>query len=180
MNRSEFSASDRRVLVAELYLKGKFQSQIAAQVGVTQQQVSADLKTVRAAWLQAGIRDFDAIKSEQLAKLDHLETVAWDAWERSKTDAVKQTTKRKSEPAKDNQPSVVSDEAGIIREAQVGDDRFLARVESVIDKRCKIFGLYAPTKLDINDLDSLLARELARVSGVQGLESIEPASVLPQ
>ena len=130
--QNEFDVADRRRLVAELYLKGKYQTEIAKESGVTQQQISSDLKQIRKAWLEAGIRDFDAIKSEQLAKLDVLENTYWKAWEES--------------------DSRVSRHGELLG----ADPRYLAGIESVIDKRCRIFGFYAPTKINVNDIDAAL------------------------
>lgn len=177
----DFGLLERHQIVAELYLKGKVQALIAKEVGVTQQQVSNDLKAIRAAWLAAGIRDFDAIKSEQLAKLDVLETTYWDAWERSKTQKTRSTTKRKSTPVGDKKGEAVTleDEAALMREDQVGDPRYLAGVESVIDKRCKIFGFYSPVKIDVRDIDAQL--EQAFIEALAGRTEEQPlASELKQ
>ena len=149
MNRSEFSVTDRRHLVAELYLKGKFQSEIARQCEVSQQQISQDLKAIRAAWLAAGIRDFDAIKSEQLAKLDVLETTYWQAWE----DSDKRVNK--------------------LGELMAPDPRYLAGVESVIDKRCRIFGFYSPVKINISEIDQALESAWDQYMGAAKGESSE-------
>src|SRR5215467_12116778 len=73
----------RRQEVAALYLTGKYQTEIARLVGCSQQQVSHDLKAVQQQWLASSIRDFDAVKSEQLAKIDRIERAAWASFERS-------------------------------------------------------------------------------------------------
>src|SRR5262249_46366485 len=85
--------TQRREQVAALYLQGHSQYTIAQQVGVTQQQISMDLKIIQKGWLASTLRDFDAAKSEQLAKLDQLELAAWAAWERSRVPHDVVTTK---------------------------------------------------------------------------------------
>lgn len=145
--QNAFDVADRRKLVAALYLKGKYQSEIAAECGVTQQQISSDLKQIRKAWLEAGIRDFDAIKSEQLAKLDVLEITYWQAWE-----------------ASDSRVNSKGDRLG-------ADPRYLAGVESVIDKRCRIFGFYAPTKINVTEIDAALEKAWLEHVGVESQSS---------
>ena len=60
----------RRSQVAELYVKGIYQTDIGRMLGVTQQQVSLDLKVIQRQWLASTLRDFDEAKSEQLAKIE--------------------------------------------------------------------------------------------------------------
>jgi len=129
----------RRSQVAEFYLAGKHQHEIAQLVGVTQQQVSLDLKAVQREWLQSSIRDFDAVKSEQLAKIDRIEREAWQAWERSfqqREITVQEVTES------DHRINKVS----IRREQQGGDARFLQIIQKCIDQRCDLLGLSTSTE----------------------------------
>ena len=48
-----FAMAQRRARVAELYLSGKAQQEIAAEVGVSQMTVSTDLTALRKAWLRS-------------------------------------------------------------------------------------------------------------------------------
>lgn len=118
---------DRR-LIAELYLTGHNQFDIRDQLNaredvaytICQQQVGYDLKVIRGRWARSGIRDFDAARAQELAKIDRLESEYWEAWERV-----------------------------------VPDDRtapqYLSGVMSCIDRRCKLLGLDAPTKIAPTD-----------------------------
>jgi Trp operon repressor len=81
--RKAMQIQDRRSQVAELYLTGKTQKQIAEQFGVNFAQISRDLKVIRQEWLESRVRDFDEAKAEELAKNDVLEVEYWDAWRRS-------------------------------------------------------------------------------------------------
>ena len=75
-----------REQIAARYLRGEYQVEIAAALGISQQQLSYDLKAIRAAWLASAVRDFDALKAQELAKIDAVEREYWLAWERSKKD----------------------------------------------------------------------------------------------
>ena len=91
---------------------------------------------------------------EELAKINHLEMVYWDAWHKSCEDA--QTITRKSKGVirkyEDGGGGFVSEqpaEVGQRTQGQVGDPRYLAGVQWCIDRRCKILGVDEATKLNI-------------------------------
>ncbi len=124
--RSRDQRDQDLVVIAELYLKGKSQAEIAGNIGqirdytLSQQQISGDLRTIRKRWLESSIRDFDAQRAQELAKIDYLELTYWDSWEQSTKDSV-------------NAP------------------KFLAGVQWCINKRCEVLGLNAPAKVAPTD-----------------------------
>jgi len=69
--------------IAQHYLQGQTQYHIAHVLGLSQAQISLDLQAVRQAWLDSSLRDFNEQKAQELAKIAHLEEVAWSAWEKS-------------------------------------------------------------------------------------------------
>lgn len=138
--RRDVRVSERRRDVADLYLSGYTQVEIAAKHRVTQQQISSDLHVLQKQWLDAALMDFNEAKSRELARIDRLEREYWEAWQRSLTEQVK-TSKRAKESSKDS-----SKEAGELRESRTGDERFLAGVRWCIEQRLKIFGVYATDK----------------------------------
>ena len=131
-------ARDRR-RIADLYLKGWLQADIAAELGVSQPTVSLDLKALHKTWLKSALIDFDAAKSKELAKIDRLEQEYWEAWQRSCEDA--ETIRR--EATAEKQGKVTKTLKG-----QAGDPRFLQGVQWCIEKRCKILGVDAPQRLE--------------------------------
>lgn len=134
--REQIFLEHRRQQVAARYLRGEYQSQIAADLHLSQQQISIDLKVIRAQWLASTLRDFDALKAEQLAKIDQIEIEAWSAWERSKQPreiTVTEATEGRQAGRK----------ATVRREGQAGDPRFLERIQKCIDQRCQILGIGA-------------------------------------
>lgn len=146
---SEDEIVQRRATVARLYLQGLFQSEIAKQVDVTQQQVSLDLVAVREAWLNSAIVDFNNRKSEELAKIDHLEAIAYKAWFDSMQPTSKKSTKKRGHP----EVVLLEVETTETTEERLGDPRYLLVVNQCIDKRIKIFGLEAPLKIAQTDRD---------------------------
>ena len=139
--------SDRRAMVAKeaqrtriagLYLEGRTQAEIAAVVGLSQQQISRDLKAVRKEWQKARIRDFDAAQEEQLQRVDKVERNAWDEWHRSKQDAESETQRETAGGVETTRTT----------KGQCGDPRYLDVVLKCVDRRCKILGLEAPLKVD--------------------------------
>ncbi len=144
--------------VARLYLQGKRQNEIAMSRQVTQSQISKDLKLLQAMWMESAQRDFDTVKQEQLAKIDHLEREAWAAWERSLQDKeVTFTEQANASPAaalltglpEDDKPVLkpgsTRTKTYIRKEGQTGNTAYLAQVQWCIEQRCKIFALY-PSK----------------------------------
>ena len=137
-----------RATVTELYLQGKTQASIAELLGVSQSQISQDLKAIRRVWVKEAVRDFDELKSRELAKIDRLELEYWEAWKRSQEDAEVETEKAIGDKEK---PTRV--EKSKRKEGQAGDPRFLQGVQWCIEQRCKILGLNAPTKTQNLEID---------------------------
>ena len=157
-------ARDRR-RIADLYLAGQIQADIAEEIGVDQSTVSRDLKALQVEWLASSLIDFDEAKAKELAKIDRLEREYWDAWEESKRDKETSITEKiASEKPRDK--------AQIRREGQVGNPSFLAGVQWCIERRCKILGLDAPKGLDltskgekIESLTTIIVREYVNDEG---------------
>jgi len=131
--------AERRKRVAELYLEGKWQTEIAKIVGVTQQQVSHDLGVLRRLWIQSSLINIDKIKAKELAKIDRLESEHWKAWFSSVGEKIRTT---------ETSGGKNDDEVKTETKIDAGDPRFLQGIQWCIAKRCEIFGLNAPFKLD--------------------------------
>lgn len=153
-----FSSEDeillRRATVASLYLKGWFQSRIAAEVHVTQAQISLDLAAIRSEWRESMLDDFNEAKSRELAKIDHLESTYWKAWEDSMKPIKKQRKKFTGKvdrfKPQDKQQVNEFDTIDSTEERQ-GNPRFLDGVMRCIEKRVDILGLDAPQKIQIDE-----------------------------
>lgn len=79
----KLAIAQRRQQVARLYLQGQGQTEIALELEMSQSTVSKDLHHIHTAWRESAIRDFDALRDLEIARLNHIEREAWAAWERS-------------------------------------------------------------------------------------------------
>lgn len=138
-----------RATIAELYLRGWQQVRIAehlteqsdGNIQYSLDMVRRDLREVRAQWRKSALVNFDAAKQEQLAKLDMMEAQTWEQWLRSCDDYEKHT---KGIGA---QGPINKVETG----GQTGDPRYMNVLLSIIERRCKLLGLDAPTKVAPTD-----------------------------
>jgi hypothetical protein len=172
-SRAKTEVAKRRQDVAERYLRGEYQTTIAHDLGVDPAQISRDLKALRNLWLGSAIRDFDAAKAEELAKIDAVEQEAWRAWTRSQED------KEITQQSQHDDPITYTDEQGepqvkskltkrmsLRKEGQAGAPAFLEIVLKCIGKRCEILGLDAPKRFTINWDDLTPEQEEALARGV--------------
>jgi DNA-binding MarR family transcriptional regulator len=153
-------ARDRR-LVADLYLRGYLQSDIAEQLGVNQSTVSRDLKALHQEWLVSAQIDFNQAKARELARIDRLEREYWRAWEKSKNEKESTVTEKVQDDGRGNRAK-----ARMHRERQFGNPRFLVGVQWCIEQRCKLLGVYAPQRIAVSteDIDTQIERELERLA----------------
>ena len=138
---SELGRDRRRV--AEMYLRGSLQADIAAELGIDQSTVSRDLKSLQCEWLASALVDINEAKSRELARVDELERTYWAAWERSQ-EPIEVTSKRATQNEAGKRFDVNTQSRG-----QVGDPRFLAGVGWCIERRCRVLGLDAPTRQEL-------------------------------
>jgi DNA-binding transcriptional regulator LsrR (DeoR family) len=146
MKRSKSQRGRDRRLIANLYLKGEYQADIAASVGISQSAVSKELAKLQDEWRQSALVDIDTAKSRELAKIDTLELEYWAAWKRSQENAEVETTKMQGGTT--DAPNKLEKQKRV--EGQVGDPRYLAGVQWCIERRCAIVGIDAPKKQEVS------------------------------
>jgi len=145
--------------IAAMYLQGLPSAQMALQLGQTPAQIDMSIVVLRRRWANTAIRDIDAAINEQLAKLDHLESQYWQAWERSQGIEMPLDEIRR-----------LQRQYGItIRPA--GDVTFLDGVMKCIDRRIKLMGLDAPMRVDI----TAKVRMMAEAAGLDPDAAVEEA-----
>lgn len=155
--------AQRRQQVAERYLRGEYQSAIASSLGVDTATVSRDLAAVRAAWLASAVRDFDAAKAQELAKIDEVERAAWQAWERS--------TQNKEVAIQEAGEDKKLKKAVLRKEGQSGNPAFLNTILTCIERRCAILGLDAPKRFVIK-WDELTEEQIDRLAAGEPPEKV--------
>lgn len=169
--RNTTEIAERRQHVAARYLQGEYQSVIAQSLGIDTATVSRDLAAIRQAWLESAVRDFDAAKAEELARIDAVERAAWDGWRKS------QEEKQIGVLEESDDPIVYTDAKGVPqvrskvrkrksmrKEGQAGSPAFLNTILTCIERRCAILGLDAPKrfKIDWDALDDAQIERLAK------------------
>lgn len=149
--RTKTQIKKDRATIARLYLQGKLQVEIAERLDLTQQQISYDLKIIRKQWLDSSIRDFDELRSQELAKIDNLELEYWEAWQRSLEPKKMESYKTVGDGTQDNtgREKIVKGEAVAKEETRDGDPRFLQGVQWCIERRCKLLGFDEAAKVDM-------------------------------
>ena len=150
--RTKLEIKRDRYKIAELYIQGKYQSVIAEIIGLTQQQISYDLKAIQKEWIKNTTLSLDEYKSKELAKIDHLERTYWQAWERSLNQFKSKIIKGK-DITKDKMTGdaiAASIEKTDKSEDRNGDPKYLQGIQWCIDQRCKILGVYAEIKHQIS------------------------------
>ena len=109
--RNQHQLAHDRLEISRLYLRGLTQADIAARTGVSQPQISYDLRIVRQDWRDSALKEWGERLAEEAARLDLVERENWEAWHRSK------------EGGRD------------------GNSRFLNGVLSCVAQRVRLFGL---------------------------------------
>ena len=160
--RSKVQIKQDRTQIAQLYMQGKSQTEIAQKLGLCQQQISYDLKAIQTEWQKDTTLALDAYTARELAKLDHTERRYWEAWERSIEEFRSRTIKAKGIKADQKiQAKPEQAEQTIYTENRCGDPRFLDGVLKCIERRCKLLGLDAPARIETEGvivIDSAPAR----------------------
>lgn len=93
----KLNRQQRITRVAWLHRRGWTQEQIAAEVGVTQAQVSRDLKLARGFYKSLAAGEVKELIEERTEQYRDTLRELWAAWERSKQDAVKVVEERQPE-----------------------------------------------------------------------------------
>ncbi len=138
--------AQRRKQVAELYIQGWTQVQIADKLSTTQFTVSTDLQRLQKEWRESRLRDFDSARELEIQKLDRLEREAWAAWERSQKPS--QSAEFKDDATNTPSKKKVKN--------QNGDPRFLVVVHQCIASRRALLGLDALPALPKEDANAAI------------------------
>lgn len=189
MKRTKAQREEHLNQIAKMYVRGTTQMEMSRQLGVSQGQISNDLRLVLNQWTEQRIHDIDRIKNEQLTRINEIEREMWEAWEASKTKKKVVVNKSKSgemmdafDPMTGKASKVQTDKywrAGTTEEEPVaGDKQYMDGVMWCVQERSKIVGLYAPKKVAQTDPtgehEAMSAKEILGdiISGI--LKGAEP------
>jgi hypothetical protein len=146
------------LLIAEMHANFTPQREIAAAIGVTQGQISHDLKEVYRRWAEPDKTNMAIYKARMLAKLRAHEKTARTAWVESLTPKETVSKKQVSTPGgivgDGADAKVIGDkernEASLRTENRDGNPAFLHSIEWCIEQEIKMRGLDAPQKAEIS------------------------------
>jgi hypothetical protein len=137
-----------KLKISKLYLQGMTQSEIAATVNLNQSTISRLLDELSQDWLVEGVYNFNEAKQDQLHKINALEVTYWDAWNRSI--GIKKEYIVTDKILMSQGGPIPAEDKRVKTWKEVGATQYLDGIKWCIEQRCKILGLYAPTKQDIS------------------------------
>ena len=132
-------------ILADRYVMGVPQYEIAAEIGISQGQVSQDIKKLLKRWEASQVQKIDVLKAEQLLRINKIEREAWDQWNKSKTTPRKVVTKSHSGSA--SKPTPEFARMSTTTEDAMGDPAYMGHIMWCVSERSKLLGLYAPKKI---------------------------------
>lgn len=168
----------RMMIISEYYLAGASIEEIASKLKSNSRIVRKYLGQMEKEWQDRYLQNYNALKMRELAKIDTLEAIYYDAWERSKSPAqLRRLT------SKGNGEDIIIEE----ERNQTGDPRFLEGIMKCVEKRIELLGLKAPIKITPTNLagdapyreytdEEIARRILALIAG--GDEAEAPGQVL--
>jgi len=130
---------------------------------IGQDQVLQDRRTILSRIKAKNNKSLAEFRAAEIDRLDFLDKEASDAWEASKQDQVTQTRSIRKGSDGDEETTTVE------RKKQVGDAVFLMLRLKALERRCKLLGLDAPVKTEIEigdrrlDVKVLHAKLMERV-----------------
>lgn len=180
----EFILLHRRKRVADMYLKGWSQWEMAHEIGVDHAVVLNDLKVIRETWLEKVLEGYDNIKAQELARIDLIESECWRAWYRSCEEEIVRTRSVEKENRVETEgdgedkkivgvkmvPTKIVNKK--VSRKLIGDPRFIDHVQWCSEMRCKIFGLVKEKPTNINFINwDQIAGIVAEDTGSEDIEA---------
>ena len=142
--QQKVNLANRRRQVAEMYNEGRFQSDIAADLGVNQSTVSRDIAWNLKQWALLTVRDIDLAKGEELAKINKLEREWWGLYTYSKEFQEREFTTADGKTTIIHVPQAGRD---------FGNPKYLRGVRDCIKDRIELLGLAAPIRIQGEIID---------------------------
>ncbi len=142
--RTQHEIDRDRADISRRYLSGQSQRDIAGSLSITREMVRYDLEALAAEWRKEAAMNYTEAKDLERRKLDNLERVYWEAWERSVSQKRQKTRTSTSKPAAGKGSKGRGDMTAMVENVETfGDPRFLEGVRWCIDRRIRLFGLDA-------------------------------------
>ena len=120
---------------------------------ITFQMVYYDLQQCLIEWKRERFDNIDDYITQELRKLDKIETELWEAWENSKTGKRREKNRTSAKPRKVlTEDEKTADWYGYdetTNETSAGNPRFLDLLLNIQQRRAKMLGFDAPVKIEI-------------------------------
>lgn len=146
----------RLVAVASKYLNGVPAGLIAVQLGISKPRINYMIRVLQERWRHSSLMDMADARMKELARIDEVERLAYSEYMRSKKPFTKHVRVSR-QAGVDKDGNVLVDANGkemVVSEfrdetyTNAGDPRYLQIIMDCIGQRCRIFGLYAPLRID--------------------------------
>ena len=176
MARSKIEKERDYHFITDLYLKRYSVRSIAKQlcehVGnpkyISHVIVFKDLKAIMQQWRDERLGDLSDAKTKELAAIDKLEATYWNAWEKSIEDYEKKSKKLKGTLKEGGKNTPSEQELQTTEMISMGNPAYLAGIDRCIERRSKILGIDAASKMDITsngkEIKGITAVEVVHVS----------------
>ena len=152
--RNEDTREQHYQKMAEMRLRRYSQDRIAEELGITQAQVSIDLKELRKRWKTKQSADTEELIAEQVETLEMLFKEAIDAWQHSRTPKDLITHESGITPKGEIDKTIIRKDLG------GGNSAFLQQASSILDKISALKGIPIHVENgDINRAYDVLTRE---------------------
>ncbi len=131
--------AERRARVAQMYLAGRTQLQIACELGLSTFTVSTDIGAMVAEWRRMAAVDTAAHIAVELERIREVEVQAWESFRKSRQPKEIRSAGKRSETNGDGSSSTAVTVTTIHRPE--GSPQFLSTVLRCIEQRVKLLGL---------------------------------------
>lgn len=159
--QEEFVRAQRRLNVAELYLRGYTQARIAQELGCSEPTVKKDLTYLMEQWVTESRLAFDQRKAKELARIDRLEEMAHRGWtlslerqevHRSLKKQVRQQVRNADNKVTGHRMVPVEETTEVVVKGQGGDPRFLEEMRKCVEMRMRILGLWKEGNTNVTNV----------------------------
>ncbi|MCL1483661.1 MULTISPECIES: helix-turn-helix domain-containing protein [unclassified Marinobacter] len=123
--------------IARLRLREYTQIEIANTLNLSLSTIKRELRSLEREWQAEAMADTMAAKAMELRRLDFITREAWKGWELS---LVKQTTETTEEGGRGSRTTTKTASTS-------GDPRYLNTLMAAMERRCKILGIDASSKI---------------------------------
>lgn len=157
--------------VASLMARNQSETKMAELLGVSRNTIRRDKAEIIAGFRERCARDIDDIIAEQVQKLDQVESELWQAWEKSKEEISKTTTRTKEG----------EEEVSEQKYQGIGDPRFISELRQVYELKIRLLGLDRKAKDDANnDLVPIVVQVINSREELEASIEAETRAVLEQ